>query len=403
MIRARAPWGTTIRVFSTTTTTWPRSSPSLTAGSLRLPARARRTASRPSAAERRKGLTKDPFKNDNLTGSLAIPTIFRNWIRPSRGLVEDLLRPHAERMRAAEQRHAQRCAGFPEMDLNYFTYGFKYLNAAKPCGGVAAPTTVPSKAVGDPKNSFCIDPNHIAPMTQYFVDVANGTLPSFAYIIPAYGLFDEHPGSGQSILAGQMQVAAITNALMNSPSWKDSVFFFSYDEGGGPLEHVPPVPEAHQRLHRCGLGITTDISAIAVNPDTFFPCEPESALPPPPPAVSATSATLAALRSEARLARHASQRRGHQAGLRRAAWLPPAEHDRLAVYAQALRRAQPDGPHRGAQVRREPLYQSDGALDQPRCRTAGLAGFLRLHQRAVGHAAYAANSNSRYRRNLSAR
>ena len=32
------------------------------------------------------------------------------------------------------------------------------------------------------------------------------------------------------------------NAFMASSEWKDSVFFFSYDEGGGPYDHVPPVP-----------------------------------------------------------------------------------------------------------------------------------------------------------------
>jgi phospholipase C len=104
--------------------------------------------------------------------------------------------------------------------------------------------------------------------------VANGTLPSFVYIDPAYGHNDEHPGSGQSILAGQTQVAAEVNALMNSPSWKDSVFFISYDEGGGPLDHVPPVPNHTNDFTDAALGITTDISSIAVNPDTFFPCLP---------------------------------------------------------------------------------------------------------------------------------
>ena len=142
-----------------------------------------------------------------------------------------------------------------------------------PC---AAPT-VPSKAVGDPKNSFCIDPTHVAPITQYFVDVANGTLPSFAVIDPAYGHDDEHPGSGQSILDGQIQVAAEINALMNSVSWKDSVFFMSFDEGGGPLDHVPPVPGHTNDFTDKSLGITTDISSIAVNPDLYFPCVPPPA------------------------------------------------------------------------------------------------------------------------------
>ena len=34
----------------------------------------------------------------------------------------------------------------------------------------------------------------------------------------------------------------IVNSFMASPEWKDSVFFLSYDEGGGPYDHVPPVP-----------------------------------------------------------------------------------------------------------------------------------------------------------------
>jgi phospholipase C len=34
--------------------------------------------------------------------------------------------------------------------------------------------------------------------------------------------------------------AQIINALMQSPSWKDSVFFLMYDENGGLYDHVPP-------------------------------------------------------------------------------------------------------------------------------------------------------------------
>ena len=36
-------------------------------------------------------------------------------------------------------------------------------------------------------------------------------------------------------------MAKIVNSLMASSSRSDSVFFLSYDEGGGPYEHVPPV------------------------------------------------------------------------------------------------------------------------------------------------------------------
>jgi phospholipase C len=32
---------------------------------------------------------------------------------------------------------------------------------------------------------------------------------------------------------------------MNSPSWKDSVFIWSFDEGGGLYDHYPPQPAVH--------------------------------------------------------------------------------------------------------------------------------------------------------------
>ena len=50
------------------------------------------------------------------------------------------------------------------------------------------------------------------------------------------------------------------NALMNSPSWKDSVFFYSYDEGGGPLDHVAPVPGHSNDLTDASMGAIPDIS-----------------------------------------------------------------------------------------------------------------------------------------------
>ena len=128
------------------------------------------------------------------------------------------------------------------------------LNAAKPCAGNLQPSTV----VGDTTNSFCIDPTHIAPLSDptygYFADLKNGTLPSFAFIESGSGVDDEHPGYQQSVLAGQSKVASIVNALMQSTSWKDSVFFFGYDEGGGPYEHVPRfliTPMTGPTMRRC--------------------------------------------------------------------------------------------------------------------------------------------------------
>jgi phospholipase C len=71
------------------------------------------------------------------------------------------------------------------------------------------------------------------------------------------------------------------NAFMASSSWQDSVFFFSYDEGGGPYDHVPPVPGYSNKYTDASLGNIPDIGQIAVNPDTtaqqpnlYLPCVP---------------------------------------------------------------------------------------------------------------------------------
>lgn len=127
-----------------------------------------------------------------------------------------------------------------------------------------------------------IDSKHIAPVDQFLKDAQAGSLPAFSFIEAGYGEDDEHPGYQQSILKGQLQIAQLVNGLMASPSWADSAFFFSYDEGGGPYDHVPPVPGHTNDFTDPSLGITTDIASIAVNPDSFNPC-PATQKPPLPP------------------------------------------------------------------------------------------------------------------------
>lgn len=86
---------------------------------------------------------------------------------------------------------------------------------------------------------------NIAPISQYLTDVANGTLPQVALIEPASNVgLDEHPSEsstgGVDIQAGAHYVSTLINPLMQSSSWKDSVFFLTWDEFGGLFDHVPP-------------------------------------------------------------------------------------------------------------------------------------------------------------------
>ena len=218
------------------------------------------------------GLVLDPGGQDHLS-QLAIPTIFNKldhanvswkvYYTVSLGFCLN-----------DDDCTAGSNAYYPATDFSSLTYSYNYvyLNPSKAaCTG----TTQPSSVVGDASNSFCIDPNHIAPLTQYYTDLANGTLPSFAFIEAGYANNDEHPGSGQSILLGQAEVAKVVNAFMASSSWNDSVFFLSYDEGGGPYDHVPPVPgHSNDNTDASLLAATTipDISSIAVNADGYYPC-----------------------------------------------------------------------------------------------------------------------------------
>ncbi len=83
---------------------------------------------------------------------------------------------------------------------------------------------------------------HIFPMSQYFTDLQNGTLPQFAYIEPGFDSnLDEHPGEGTDIQVGAKYVGSLITALMNSSSWKDSIFIEAFDEGGGLFDHVGPM------------------------------------------------------------------------------------------------------------------------------------------------------------------
>ena len=91
-------------------------------------------------------------------------------------------------------------------------------------------------------------PNQFAPTTQLMSDITNGTLPQVAFVEPASEVaLDEHSSDDDvtnppNVQSGAAYVSGFINALMSSPSWKDSVFILTFDEGGGFYDHVPPQP-----------------------------------------------------------------------------------------------------------------------------------------------------------------
>jgi phospholipase C len=142
---------------------------------------------------------------------------------------------------------------------------FSYINTATP--GVLNPAVLSRMAPIDCSNGLNVlpptpaHPAYACPpgVTDYFTDVKNGTLPAVAFIeTGGFSGRDEHPSgrnlgsskvgcfgiTGQTcidIQVGALFSSTIINALMNSPSWKDSVFIWTMDEGGGAFDHVPPM------------------------------------------------------------------------------------------------------------------------------------------------------------------
>ena len=220
------------------------------------------------------GLVLDPGGNDHLP-QLAIPTIF-NELDKANVSWKVYYTDTQGFCLADDDCGTSGNDRYPATAFSNLTYSFNYLkgNSSKKASGCTG-ILQPSSVVGDSTNSFCIDPNKIAPLSQYYTDLSDGTLPSFAFIETGYGANDEHPGSGNSVLIGQVEVAKVINAFMASPEWSDSVFFFSYDEGGGPYDHVPPVPGHSNDYTDAALkGSIPDIKSIAVSPDSYKPCLP---------------------------------------------------------------------------------------------------------------------------------
>ncbi len=90
-------------------------------------------------------------------------------------------------------------------------------------------------------NDWPIDKSFVYPISSYFTDVQTpDSLPQVIFIERGEHInTDEHPNN--NVQNGAQVVASTIDALMKSPSWKESVYILTYDEGGGMYDHVSPV------------------------------------------------------------------------------------------------------------------------------------------------------------------
>ncbi len=86
---------------------------------------------------------------------------------------------------------------------------------------------------------FLDDPvlnSRIVNLDEYYDDLANGTLPSVAFLVPSGP--SEHPPS--NVVSGARFVRSLLQRLIQSDYWESSAFLWSYDDWGGWYDHVPP-------------------------------------------------------------------------------------------------------------------------------------------------------------------
>lgn len=81
---------------------------------------------------------------------------------------------------------------------------------------------------------------HLVDEKEYFSDLKQGTLPEVSWLTPRANDSEHPPETVNPVAQGMWYVTKLVNALMESPYWKDSVIFLTWDDYGGFYDHVPP-------------------------------------------------------------------------------------------------------------------------------------------------------------------
>ncbi len=83
-------------------------------------------------------------------------------------------------------------------------------------------------------------PSHLASFDRFLADAAAGTLPAFAIVDPNFGTQSEE--DPQDVQFGDDFLAQVVGAVTAGPAWRRTLLVWTYDEGGGYFDHVPPPP-----------------------------------------------------------------------------------------------------------------------------------------------------------------
>jgi phospholipase C len=79
----------------------------------------------------------------------------------------------------------------------------------------------------------------LVPISQFFSDVAAGTLPGVSLVDPAFN-GGESEENADDVRVGERFASRVINAVMSGPGWSKTLLVWLYDEHGGYYDHVPP-------------------------------------------------------------------------------------------------------------------------------------------------------------------
>jgi phospholipase C len=101
---------------------------------------------------------------------------------------------------------------------------------------------------------------HVVPPESFLTDAKKGALPAVSWINPPES-YNEHPGGGVSVCAGENWTVQYMNAIMHSKAWPTTAVIIAWDDFGGFYDHVAPP-------HFDVLGLGPRAPALIVSPWT---------------------------------------------------------------------------------------------------------------------------------------
>jgi len=121
-------------------------------------------------------------------------------------------------------------SGFPGPDVKTI---FDAMDAAGVSWGVYNDVFPLSLALG-----WAQDHPGVHPVKDLIDGLSSGNLPSVAFVDGIPNFEDDHPAADLQV--GEAWLKKIYDAAVAGPNWESTALFFTYDEGGGFADHVPP-------------------------------------------------------------------------------------------------------------------------------------------------------------------